>query len=196
MQRRPLTPSLNPSDSRALQPLVTKSKYQRIPISFIIAPDGLSSVLRSHPDSGWAIPWGSAPFFLLKWQPASLVLIPCGYLSPFGLLLLRIFSAMDKKPSASKPSLSPQERIELLRAELESIKATTAKNKWEMLAIEMQDIKDDLSDELQAGLKDAANLMGNLGKRLAALELQVEGLTTALGKISDATAEASSKKDR
>ena len=103
---------------------------------------------------------------------------------------------MDKNPSASKPSLSPQERIELLRAELESIKATTAKNKWEMLAIEMQDIKDDLSDELQAGLKDAANLMGNLGKSLAALELQVEGLTTALGKISDATAEASSKKDR
>nr|ADE75688.1 unknown [Picea sitchensis] len=57
------------------------------------------------------------------------------------------------------------------------------------------DIKDELSDELQAGLKDATNLMGNLGKRLAALELQVEGLTTALGKISDATAEAS-KKDR
>jgi hypothetical protein len=102
---------------------------------------------------------------------------------------------MDKKPSASKPSLSPQERIELLRAELESIKATTAKHKWEMLAIEMQDIKDDLSDELQAGLKDAANLMGNLGKRLADLELKVEGLTNALGKISEATAEAS-KKDR
>jgi len=38
--------------------------------------------------------------------------------------------------------------------------------------------------------------MGNLGKRLVALELQVEGLTNALGKISDATAEASSKKDR
>jgi len=57
----------------------------------------------------------------------------------------------------------------------------------------MQDIKDDLSDELQAGLKDAAILMGNLGKRLAALEIQVEGLTTALGKISEVTAEASKK---
>ena len=96
--------------------------------------------------------------------------------------------------SASKPSLTPQESIELIRAELESIKASTAKNKWEMLAMEMQDIKDDLSDEIQAGLKDAANLMGDLGKRLCKLELQVEELTTALGKISEATAEASSKK--
>jgi len=96
--------------------------------------------------------------------------------------------------SVSKPSLTPQERIELIRAELESIKASTAKNKWEMLAMEMQDIKDDLSDEIQAGLKDAANLMGDLGKRLCKLELQVEELTTALGKISEATAEASSKK--
>jgi hypothetical protein len=102
---------------------------------------------------------------------------------------------MDKKDSASKPSLTPQERIELLRAELNSIKATTAKNKWELLEMEMQDIKDDLSDEIQAGLKDAANFMGDLGKRLCKLELQVEELTTALGKISEATAEASSKKD-
>jgi len=96
--------------------------------------------------------------------------------------------------SASKPSLTPQESIELIRAELESIKASTAKNKWEMLAMEMQDIKDDLSDKIQTGLKDAANLMGDLGKRLYKLELQVEELTTTLGKISEATAEASSKK--
>lgn len=194
MQKRPFMPYPNPSESRALQPLVTNPEYQWIPISFIIASDGLSSVLRSISDSGWAIPWGSAPFFLLKRLSGFPIFIPSGH-SLSGLLLLSVLSAMDKKPSASKPSLSPQERIEQLRAELESIKATTAKHKWEMLAIEMQDIKDDLTDELQAGLKDAANLMGNLGKRLSALELQVEGLTNALGKISEATAEAS-KKDR
>lgn len=43
--------------------------------------------------------------------------------------------------------------------------------------MEMQDIKDDLSDEIHTGLKDAANLMGDLGKRLSTLELQVEELT-------------------
>jgi hypothetical protein len=127
--------------------------------------------------------WGKGPVVSFKRKFGPLFLIPGGSPTRFGLLLFRSLCAMDKKPSTSKPNLSPQERIELLRTELESIKATTAKHKWEMLAIEMQDIKDDLSDELQAGLKDAAILMGNLGKRLAALEIQVEGLTTALGKI-------------
>jgi hypothetical protein len=196
MKRRPLTPSLNPSGSRALKLHVINLKYQQIPISFIMPPDEFPSAQRLQSGSGWADPRGRDPFLPLKWQSAHLVLIFCVYSIPSGLLLLRIFSAMDKKASASKSSLSPQERIELLRTELESIKATTAKNKWEMLAIEMQDIKDDLSDELQAGLKDAANLLGDLGKRLVALERQVEGLTSALGKISDATAEVSSKKDR
>jgi chromosome segregation ATPase len=95
--------------------------------------------------------------------------------------------------SASKPTLTPKERIELIRAELESIKASTNQRKWEMLNMEMQDIRDDLSDEIQTGLKDAANLMGDLGKRLCKLEHQVEELTKALSKISEATAEASSK---
>ena len=62
-----------------------------------------------------------------------------------------------------------------------------------MLNIEMQDIRDDLSDEIQTGLKDVANLMGDLGKRLCKLEHQVEELTKALRKISEATAEASYK---
>ena len=43
------------------------------------------------------------------------------------------------------------------------------------------------------GLKDAAILMGDLGKRLCKLEQQVEELTKALNKISEATAEAASK---
>jgi len=59
--------------------------------------------------------------------------------------------------------------------------------------MEMQDIRDDLSDEIQTGLKDAANLMGDLGKRLCKLEHQVIELTKALRKISEATTEASSK---
>jgi hypothetical protein len=95
--------------------------------------------------------------------------------------------------STSKPSLTPKERIELIRVELESIKVSTTQRKWEMLNMEMQDIKDDLLDEIHTGLKDAANLMGDLGKRLSKLELQVEELTKALGNISEATAEASSK---
>jgi hypothetical protein len=134
--------------------------------------------------------------FLLKADALS----ACSHLQTFVVAnflypsVLDHLRATDRMEFASKPSLTPQERIELIRAELESIKASTAKNKWEMLAMEMQDIKDDLSDEIQAGLKDAANLMGDLGKRLCKLELQVEELTTALGKISEATAEASSKK--
>jgi hypothetical protein len=196
MKRRPLTPSLKPSGSRALFYHVIFMKYQQIPIFAIMPPDEFTSGLRLQSGSGWANPRGRDPFLLFKRQPVHPVPIFSGYSFPFGLLLPRIFSAMDKKASASKPSLSPQERIELLRSELESIKATTAKHKWEMLAIEMQDIKDDLSDELQAGLKDAANLLGDLGKRLVALERKVEGLTSALGKISEATAEVSSKTDR
>lgn len=98
--------------------------------------------------------------------------------------------------SASKPGLTPKERIDLIRAELESIKASTARQKWEMLSLEMEDIKDDLTDEIQTGLKDSANMMGDLGKRLSKLETQVEELTKALGKISEATAEASSKSGR
>lgn len=65
-----------------------------------------------------------------------------------------------------------------------------------MLALEMEDIKDDLTDEIQTGLKDSANMMGELGKRLSKLETRVEDLTKALGKISEVTAEASSKAGR
>lgn len=103
------------------------------------------------------------------------------------------FSAAAIMESASKPSLSPKERIELIRAELESIKVSTNQRKWDMLNMEMQDIKDDLSDEIQTGLKDAANLMGDLGKRLCKLEHQVEELTKALRKISEVIVEAASK---
>jgi hypothetical protein len=39
-------------------------------------------------------------------------------------------------------------------------------------------------------------MMGDLGKRLSKLETQVDELTKALGKISEATAEASSKSGR
>jgi hypothetical protein len=157
--------------------------------------DEKSPVQRLQSDSGWADPRGRVPVSLHKGKIGLPVLIfKCFLAILWSPPARNLFRAMDKKDSASKPSLTPQERIELLRAELESIKATTAKNKWELLAMEMQDIKDDLSDEIQAGLKDAANLMGDLGKRLCKLELQVEELTTALGKISEATAEASSKK--
>lgn len=205
MQKRPFKSSPNLSESRALQILVTNPSLQRNSDLIHHHADSDASALRSLFDSGWTIYGGKVPRFLIsgslvpfssflrKFGP--LIPIPGGSLTRFGLLRFRSLCAMDKKPSTSKPNLSPQERIELLRTELESIKASTAKHKWEMMAIEMQDIKDDLSDELQAGLKDAAILMGNLGKRLAALEIQVEGLTTALGKISEVTAEAS-KKDR
>lgn len=196
MQRRPITPSPSSSGSRVLKLHVTNQKYQQMPISFIMAPDEFPSAQRLQSGSRWADPRGRDLFLLLKVAVCSAISQLCVYSIPSGLLLLRIFCAMDKKASASKSSLSPQERIELLRTEMESIKATTAKNKWEMLAIEMQDIKDDLSDDLQAGLKDVANLLGDLGKRLVALERQVEGLTVALGKISDATAEVSPNKDR
>jgi hypothetical protein len=103
-----------------------------------------------------------------------------------GVLVLSI-SAMD---SGSQTPLTPKERIELIRGELESIRASTNQLKWDNLKFEMEDIKDELSDEIHAGLKDAANLMGNLGQRLCNLEQKVEELTTAFGKISEASAEA------
>jgi hypothetical protein len=68
--------------------------------------------------------------------------------------------------STSKPSLSPKERIELIKEELESIKESTNQRKWETLNIEMQELREDLTKEIQTGLKDAAILMGDLGKRL------------------------------
>lgn len=92
--------------------------------------------------------------------------------------------------SGSKTPLTPRERIELVRSELESIRASTNKQKWDILKFEMEDLKDELSDEIHAGLKDAANLMGDLGKRLCNLEQKVEELTTAFSKISEASAEA------
>jgi hypothetical protein len=115
---------------------------------------------------------------------------PCCFSIQSVLSLIQSDCIME---SASKPGLTPKERIDLIRAELESIKASTARQKWEMLSLEMQDIKDDLSDEIQTGLKDSTNMMGDLGKRLSKLEMQVDELTKALGKISEATAEASSK---
>jgi chromosome segregation ATPase len=92
--------------------------------------------------------------------------------------------------SGSKTPLTPKERIDLIRAELESIRASTNQRKWETLKFEMEDLKDELSDEIHVGLKDAANLMGDLGKRLCNLEQKVEELTTAFSKISEASAEA------
>jgi len=195
MKRLILTPSLKPSGSRVLNYHVILLKYQQFPISVIMPPNEFASNLRSQSGSGWENPRGRDPFLLLKRQSAHSASILFVLAFPFGLHLLRILSAMDKA-SASKPSLSAQERVELLRSELESIKATTARHKWEMLSIELQDIKDELADELQAGLKDAANLLGDLGKRIVALEQKVEGLTSALGKISDAMADAASKTAR
>jgi chromosome segregation ATPase len=92
--------------------------------------------------------------------------------------------------SGSKTPLTPKERIDLIRAELESIRASTNQRKWETLNFEMQDLRDELSDEIHVGLKDAANLMGDLGKRLCNLEQKVEELTKAFSKISEASAEA------
>ena len=202
-QKYPVKQSPNRTESRALQNLVNHPSHQGISDLLHHHDDSEASALRSLNDSGRTMYGGKVPRVfingslvpslsrLCKIDP--LILLPGGSLTRFGLLRFRSLCAMDKKPSTSKPNLSPQERIELLRTELESIKASTAKHKWEMLAMEMQDIKDDLTDELQAGLKDAANLIGNLGKRLVALETKVEGLTTALGKISEVTAKASKK---
>lgn len=186
--------SLNRSEPRALQSHVIHPSLTDLSHH---PDDPDSSALRSlrfEPHVAWGK--GPAAFFKRKFGPFSSSLCKSGSslpVAPIRLQCSRHLCAMDKKPSSSKSNLSPQERIELLRTELESIKASTARHKWDMLATEMQDIKDDLTDELQAGLKDAANLIGNLGKRLVALETQVEGLTTALGKISEVTAEASKK---
>ena len=92
--------------------------------------------------------------------------------------------------SGSKTPLTPKEWIDLIRAELESIRASTNQQKWETLKFEMENLKDELSDKIHVGLKDAANLMGDLGKRLCNLEQKVEELTTAFSKISEASAKA------
>jgi hypothetical protein len=92
--------------------------------------------------------------------------------------------------SDPKTPLTPRERLEWVRDELESLRASSNQQKWELLKLEMEDIKDELSDEIHVGLKDAANLMGDLGKRLCNLEQKVEELTTAFSKISEASAEA------
>jgi len=70
------------------------------------------------------------------------------------------------------------------------MRAYTNQMKWDNLKTEMEDLKDDLSDELQAGLKDSTNLLGNLGQRLSDLEQKVEALTNAFSKIAKASAEA------
>jgi hypothetical protein len=57
-------------------------------------------------------------------------------------------------------------------------------------------MKDELTDELQAGLKDSANLMGNLGQRLSDLEQKVEALTNAFRKIAEASAEATTSTEK
>jgi hypothetical protein len=103
-----------------------------------------------------------------------------------GTLALR-FTVMDPK---GQTPLTPRERLEWVRSELESMRAYTNQMKWDNLKTEMEDLKDDLTDELQAGLKDSANLMGNLGQRLSDLEQKVEALTTAFSKIAEASAEA------
>jgi len=197
MQTSPINPSLKPNGSRALKLHMNNRTNRPIARSFIMMLDEKSPVQRLQSYSGWAAPRGFVPVSLHKGKKGLPALIfKCSLATLWSPPALNFFRAMDKKDSASKPSLTPQERIELLRAELNSIKATTAKNKWELLEMEMQDIKDDLLDEIQAGLKDAANFMGELGKRICKLELQVEELTMALGKISEATTEASSKKER
>jgi hypothetical protein len=99
-------------------------------------------------------------------------------------------SSISVMDSGSKTPLTPKERIDLVRAELESIRASTNQQKWDLLKFEMEDLKDELSDEIHVGLKDAANLMGDLGKRLCNLEQKVEELTTTFSKISEASAEA------
>ena len=72
-----------------------------------------------------------------------------------GTLALR-FTVMDPK---GQTPLTPRERLEWVRSELESMRAYTNQMKWDNLKTEMEDLKDDLTDELQAGLKDSANLM-------------------------------------
>ena len=94
-------------------------------------------------------------------------------------------------PKGQTP-LTPKERLEWVRGELESLRAYTSQMKWDSLKMEMEDLKDELTDELHAGLKDSANLMGNLGQRLSDLEQKVEALTNAISKIAEASTEATS----
>jgi hypothetical protein len=191
MRSRPFSLSLNPFGIRALELHVIRLK-DRTNSSFIIVMGdeksnaeicfriGSKGIPRRRPCSS---------LNLVMRLSAPLIRIVVLSLQPV-LATIQSDCIME---SASKPGLTPKERIDLIRAELESIKASTARQKWEMLELEMQDIKDDLSDEIQTGLKDSTNMMGDLGKRLSKLELQVDELTKALGKISEATAEASSK---
>ena len=95
--------------------------------------------------------------------------------------------------SSSKPSPSPRERLDSLKIELESARATTNQWKWESLNNEIQDLREELTEDLQTGFKDVANTTGNLGQRLCKLEKQIEELVRAIDKISDAAAEAISK---
>jgi len=99
--------------------------------------------------------------------------------------------AQEMDPKGQTP-LTPKERLEWVRGELESLRAYTSQMKWDSLKMEMEDLKDELTDELHAGLKDSANLMGNLGQRLSDLEQKVEALTNAISKIAEASTEATS----
>ena len=56
--------------------------------------------------------------------------------------------------SPSKPSLSPRERLDMLKTELKNVKATTNQGKWELLNTEIQNLREELTKDLQAGLKD------------------------------------------
>jgi hypothetical protein len=191
MRIRPFSPSLNPFGNRALKLHVIHLKDRTISRTITVMGDEKSSAEIRIPNRIEGN-LEEAALLILKFGSEAV----CSPHSPccFGLKsVLASIQSDGIMESASKPGLTPKERIELIRAELESIKASTAQQKWEMLTLEMQDIKDDLSDEIQTGLKDSANLMGDLGKRLSKLEMQVEELTKALGKISEATAEASSK---
>ena len=95
--------------------------------------------------------------------------------------------------SSPKPSPSPRERLDSLKIELESARATTNQWKWVSLNNEIQDLREELTEDLQTGFKDVANTTGNLGQRLCKLEKQAEELVKAISKISDAAAEAISK---
>jgi site-specific recombinase XerC len=193
MSSRPLSQSPNLLGIRAPELHVNDVKGRTNYSSIICNRDGIS-----HAEIWFTIRIEGNPeeeaLFCLKFGKAV-----CYPHSQLRLSLQTVLAALQRNcimESASKPGLTPKERIDLIRAELESIKASTARNKWEMLALEMEDIKDDLTDEIQTGLKDSANMMGELGKRLSKLETQVEELTKALGKISEVTAEASSKAGR
>lgn len=194
MRSRPLSQSPNLLGNRAPELHVICLKDRTNSSSIICNRDGISNAEIWFTNRIEGNPEEEALFFL-KFGKESV----CYPHSQLRLSLQSVLATLQSNcimESASKHGLTPKERIDLIRAELESIKASTARHKWEMLALEMEDIKDDLTDEIQTGLKDSANMMGELGKRLSKLETQVEELTKALGKISEATAKASSKSGR